>query len=275
MCSCMWQCGAQVLSEWAAELCIVWLAGLSPCHMCCRTALKGINRILVFVTTGGRNAGWGVVGRVCLASLCILVPAKQLDLSWEDNNTDSLIPYLRKQAIIIQNSNTAVYIEMQSIRAIFEILFPAEVCGRCQCRQSFTLVSNHSSAVTCPVTTMTHLPVLSGAHPSSTVGETRSVFLYIIAIKCCCGFSLLLTFAGRFYFDVSALEMPLNLKQPGGVSVKTHPPVECSYPSAGKNHIRESICVWRLSSFDGDVILSCVYNHISDIPMHSADSGYR
>lgn len=70
--------------------------GLSPCHMCCRIALKGINRMgnIAFVITGSRNAEWGVVGRVCLASLCILVPAKLLGLDSEDKNTDSLIPYL-------------------------------------------------------------------------------------------------------------------------------------------------------------------------------------
>lgn len=95
---------------------------------------------------------------------------------------------------------------MQSTKAIFEILFPAEVCRRCQCSQDFTLVSNHSSAVTCPVTTMTHLTVLSGTHPTSTVGVTRYVFLYIIAIKCCCSSSLQLTLTVRFYFDVSAVQ---------------------------------------------------------------------
>lgn len=137
----------------------------------------------------------------------------------------------------------AVYIEMQSIKAIFEILFPAEVRGRCQCSQSFTLVSNHSSAVTCPVTTMTHLTVLSGTHPSSSIGVTRYVFLYIIAIKCCSGFSLQLTFTVRFYFDVSAFEMPLHLKQPGGVSVKIHPLVKCASPSAGEIHNRGKVCV--------------------------------
>lgn len=83
---------------------------------------------------------------------------------------------------------TTVYIEMQSTKAVFEMLSPAEVCGRCQCSQNFTLVSNHSSPVTCPVTTMTHLTVLSGTHPTSTVGVAKYVFLYIIAIKCSCVF---------------------------------------------------------------------------------------
>lgn len=82
---------------------------------------------------------------------------------------------------------------MQSTKAVFEMLSPAKVCGRSKSSQNFTLVSNHSSPVTCPVTTMTHLTALSGTHRGSTVAVAKYVFLYITAIKCCCGFFLQLT----------------------------------------------------------------------------------
>lgn len=88
------------------------------------------------------------------------------------------------------------------------------------------------------MTTVTLLTVLSGTHLTSTVGVTRYVFLYIIAIKCCCGFSLQLTLTVRFSFDVSAFEMPLHLKQPAGVSVKIQPLVGHASPSAGEIHNR-------------------------------------
>lgn len=156
---------------------------------------------------------------------------------------------------------------MQSIKAKFEILFPAEVCRRCQCSQDFTLVSNHSllwPVLWPPWLIWPSLVVL-------TPPVTRYVFLYVTAIKRCCSSSLHLTLTVRFCFDLSAV--PLHLKQPGGVSVKIQPLAELVSLSAGEIHNRGNVCVWRLSLFDGDVILLRVYNHISDIPMHSADYG--
>lgn len=166
----------------------------------------------------------------------------------------------------------AVRFEMQSIKAMFET---AEVCGHRYQREVLPV----QPALLCGVWSQPCCDLSCAHHassdppwwcsPPSPVGITGCVLLYGPAVKCCCGFCLQLTFTVRFVFwCVWVWGAPAS---PTAWRCLCPNPAPCGtcFSLSRRDSQQGKACVGNLSSFDGDGILWCVCNCISDIAVHS------